>query len=187
MPQLPRGCSWPCLDVWGHLGRRCPAVLCAKEEPRPQSSRPASSQIWSLFLSSCCMSGSGPGARVPRCLRHRWGPCAQTVTVWDGTVVGQCRMAKLKVGAGTEKTVGAVCLWAGCWKVIRCLWGWRWGELGVEKPENRLLPPFSTVSYLGFSAWVLLFDFPLKQQKIKISHLSLFAYFREMKLKKFFF
>ena len=58
---------------------------------------------------------------------------------------------------------------------------WRWGGLGVEKPENRLLPPFLTVSYLGFSAWVLLLDFPLKQQKIKISHLYLFFCFREMK------
>ena len=36
-------------------------------------------------------------------------------------------------------------------------------------------------SYLGFSAWVLLLDFPLKQQKIKISHLYLFSCFREMK------
>ena len=90
-----------------------------------------------------------------------------------------------KVGVGTEKTVGAVCLSAGCWKMIRCLGGGRGGELGVEKPETRLLPPFLTLSYLGFSAWVLLLDFPLKQQKIKISHLSLFSCFREMKLKNF--
>ena len=65
--------------------------------------------------------------------------------------------------------------------MIRCLWGWLWSGLGVEKPENRLLPLFLTVSYLGFFAWVLLLDFPLKQQKIKISHLYLFSCFREMK------
>ena len=49
---------------------------------------------FSWVLAACL--ALGPGARVPRCLRHRWGPCAQTVIVWGGIVIGQCRMAKLK-------------------------------------------------------------------------------------------
>lgn len=73
--------------------------------------------------------------------------------------------------------------------MIRCLWGWRWGGLEVEKPENRLLPPFLTVSYLGFSAWVLLLDFPLQKatKNQNQSFVFIFLFQRNEILKKHFF
>ena len=88
------------------------------------------------------MPGSGPEARVPRCRRHRWGPCAQTVIVsgWGETVVRQCRMAKLEQRWR----------WRGCESCMSVSWILKDDKVslgvGVEKPEKGLLPPPLTIT-----------------------------------------